>query len=291
MADGRRLEQVGRDLVEQRLERVVVVPVDQHDVDGRCLSFRAAPIPAKPPPRTSTRGRAAVRSIAHLRQGTCRPSPPAHPKWMKRGTRRAWRNRLGGGPTGARTTAPVGLDVLESARFDQRKRRRRGRPYATKASGNRGTHHSNMNTQALGESATARYANGSTHSTIRGMNRSQLTTNRRPGCFSTAFYQRTRLCDAFLNAAANTGNLPASAARTSTSSGSRPPPPRGSSLITRHVEVGGGRPSLAGWLVVAWVSDGEAARLHIRTNRRTIMMPTVLRIVIDTVTSGSAAKG
>ena len=61
--------------------------------------------------------------------------------------------------------------------------------------------------------------------------------------------------------------------------------------ITRHVEVGGGRPSLAGWLVVAWVSDGEAARLHIRTNRTTIVMPAVLRIVIDTVTSGSAAKG
>ena len=61
--------------------------------------------------------------------------------------------------------------------------------------------------------------------------------------------------------------------------------------ITRHVEVGGGRPSLAGWLVVAWVSDGEAARLHIRTNSRTVTMPMVLRIVIDTVTSGSAAKG
>jgi hypothetical protein len=43
-----------------------------------------------------------------------------------------------------------------------------------------------MNTQALGESATTRYANGRKHSRIRGMNRSQLTTNRRPGCFSTA---------------------------------------------------------------------------------------------------------
>ena len=61
--------------------------------------------------------------------------------------------------------------------------------------------------------------------------------------------------------------------------------------ITRHVEVGGGRPSLAGWLVVAWVSDGGAARLHIRTNSRTVTMPMVLRIVIDTVTSGSAPKG
>jgi hypothetical protein len=79
------------------------------------------------------------------------------------------------------------LDVesVEAAR-DQRERRRRGRPYARKASGNRGTHHSTMNTQALGESATARYTNGRKHSRIRGMNRSQLTTNRRPGCFSTA---------------------------------------------------------------------------------------------------------
>jgi hypothetical protein len=68
----------------------------------------------------------------------------------------------------------------------QRERRRRGRPYARKASGKRGTHHSAMNTQALGESATARYTNGRKHSTIRGMTRSQLTTNRRPGCFSTA---------------------------------------------------------------------------------------------------------
>jgi hypothetical protein len=61
--------------------------------------------------------------------------------------------------------------------------------------------------------------------------------------------------------------------------------------ITRDGDVGGGRPSVAGWLVVAWVSDGEAARLHIRTNSRTVTMPMVLRIVIDTVTSGSAAKG
>ena len=55
-------------------------------------------------------------------------------------------------------------------------------------------------------------------------------------------------------------------------------------------KIFGGRPHPS-WLVFAWVSDGEAARLHIRTNSRTIMMPMVLRIVIDTVTSGSAAKG
>ena len=44
-------------------------------------------------------------------------------------------------------------------------------------------------------------------------------------------------------------------------------------------------------LTFVGVCDGEAARLHIRTNRRTVMMPTVLRIVMDTVISGSAAKG
>ena len=32
MADGSRLEQAGRDLVQERLERVVVVLVDEHDV-------------------------------------------------------------------------------------------------------------------------------------------------------------------------------------------------------------------------------------------------------------------
>ena len=34
---------------------------------------------------------------------------------------------------------------------------------------------------------------------------------------------------------------------------------------TGHVEVGGGAPSFAGWLVGAWASDREAARLHIST--------------------------
>ena len=64
----------------------------------------------------------------------------------------------------------------------------------------------------------------------------------------------------------------------------------GDGWITRHVKVGGGRASLACWFVVAWVSDGDAARLHIRTNSKTITIPMVLRIVMDTVTSGSPAK-
>jgi hypothetical protein len=53
----RGLEEARCQLVEERLERVVVVAVDQHDVGVRTLSFWAAPTPAKPPPRTTTRGR------------------------------------------------------------------------------------------------------------------------------------------------------------------------------------------------------------------------------------------
>ena len=58
VADGRLLEQARRHLVQQRLERVVVVLVHERR-PRRCVffSFCAAPIPAKPPPRTRTRGR------------------------------------------------------------------------------------------------------------------------------------------------------------------------------------------------------------------------------------------
>ena len=63
------------------------------------------------------------------------------------------------------------------------------------------------------------------------------------------------------------------------------------SPITRQAEAGGSTPSVADWLVVASGSDGEPARLHIRTKSRTTVRPMVLRIVIDTVTSGSDPKG
>ena len=39
--DRGRLEQAGRDLVEERLEGVVVVPVDEHDVDVGVLRASA----------------------------------------------------------------------------------------------------------------------------------------------------------------------------------------------------------------------------------------------------------
>ena len=48
MADRRLLEQVGRDLVEQRLEGVVVVLVDEDDVDVGVLQLARRADPAEP---------------------------------------------------------------------------------------------------------------------------------------------------------------------------------------------------------------------------------------------------
>ncbi len=47
----------GRHLVEERLEQVVVPPVDQRDLDVGAESSRAAGRPPKPPPTTTTRWR------------------------------------------------------------------------------------------------------------------------------------------------------------------------------------------------------------------------------------------
>ena len=56
-----------RDLVEQRLEEVVVVPVDEGDVRGAtCLRPRAVYRPAKPPPMMTIRGMRA-RSLSDRR--------------------------------------------------------------------------------------------------------------------------------------------------------------------------------------------------------------------------------
>ena len=67
MPDRRLLEQPGRHLVQQRLEGVVVVLVDEHDVDVALRSFWAAPMPAKPAAQDEDAGTAAVRvgSSAH----------------------------------------------------------------------------------------------------------------------------------------------------------------------------------------------------------------------------------
>ena len=67
VADRGGLEQVGRDLVQERLEGVVVVLVDEDDVDVGVLQLRAAPMPANPPPRMRTRGDVARRYRSQLR--------------------------------------------------------------------------------------------------------------------------------------------------------------------------------------------------------------------------------
>ena len=48
MADRRLLEQVGRDLIEKRLEGVVVVLVDEDDVRIGVLQLSSSADPAKP---------------------------------------------------------------------------------------------------------------------------------------------------------------------------------------------------------------------------------------------------
>jgi hypothetical protein len=56
MRDGLDAHDRARDLVEQRLEEVVVAAVDQRHLDRRRASARAAPTPPIPPPTTTTRG-------------------------------------------------------------------------------------------------------------------------------------------------------------------------------------------------------------------------------------------
>ena len=48
VSDGRRLEQAGGELVQQRLEGVVVVPVDEHDVGVRVLQLLRGADPGEP---------------------------------------------------------------------------------------------------------------------------------------------------------------------------------------------------------------------------------------------------
>ena len=47
MADGSRLEEAGRELVQQRLERVVVVLVDEHDVGVGVLQLHRGADPGE----------------------------------------------------------------------------------------------------------------------------------------------------------------------------------------------------------------------------------------------------
>lgn len=55
---------------------------------------------------------------------------------------------------------------------------------------------------------------------------------------------------------------------------------------TVHTAVIGGASSVVAAWLAASAPDGEAVRRHISTNSKTVTRPMVLRIVIDTVTSG-----
>jgi hypothetical protein len=57
MSDRAGLEQARCQLVKERLEGVVIVLSTSTTSASACPSFCTAPTPAKPPPRTSTRGR------------------------------------------------------------------------------------------------------------------------------------------------------------------------------------------------------------------------------------------
>ena len=56
--DVRRVQEGGGNLVEERSEQVVVVPVDEEHVHGLWSSFLAQARPPNPPPTMTTRGRA-----------------------------------------------------------------------------------------------------------------------------------------------------------------------------------------------------------------------------------------
>ena len=68
--DGRRLEQPGRQLVQQRLEGVVVVPVDEHDVDVGVLQ-----LPCGADPREAAAENEDPRSLAPAASGTTLSRP------------------------------------------------------------------------------------------------------------------------------------------------------------------------------------------------------------------------
>ena len=82
MPDGRLLEQAGRDLVEQRLEGVVVVPVHEHDVDVALLQLLRGADPAEPCAQDHDPVAAAARvgSSGHGHQATDERLAPRSPE-------------------------------------------------------------------------------------------------------------------------------------------------------------------------------------------------------------------
>ena len=93
MADRGLLEQARRDLVQERLEGVVVVLVDEHDVDVALLQLLRRADPGEAAAEDEDARPRLVRSLAHSCSRYGQQSTLAHPKWMKPRTMRAdtWR--------------------------------------------------------------------------------------------------------------------------------------------------------------------------------------------------------
>src|SRR5262245_32174888 len=84
MPDRGLLQEARRDLVQERLEGVVVVLVDEHDVDVGLLQLLGRADPAKAASEDEDARPRLVRSLAHVRSRYGRRAPRAHPKGMKR---------------------------------------------------------------------------------------------------------------------------------------------------------------------------------------------------------------
>ena len=79
MADGGLLEEPCGHLVQERLEGVVVVLVDEHDVDVALVQFLSGADPGEAAPEDEDARPRGAGSIAHPSQGTCRPVHPLTP--------------------------------------------------------------------------------------------------------------------------------------------------------------------------------------------------------------------
>ena len=79
MADGGLLEEPRGHLVQERLEGVVVVLVDEHDVDVALVQLLGGADPGEAAPEDEDARPRGAGSIAHPSQGTCRPVRPLTP--------------------------------------------------------------------------------------------------------------------------------------------------------------------------------------------------------------------
>ena len=93
MADRGLLEEACGDLVQERLEGVVVVLVDEHDVDVALLQLLGGADPGEAAAEDEDARPRRCPLARSLRSRYGQQSTLAHPKWMKAGTTRAdtWR--------------------------------------------------------------------------------------------------------------------------------------------------------------------------------------------------------